>query len=475
MKKVLYFIAAALVLVACSSNPSDPWKQADKIVREMTKVSFPDRTVSITDFGAVPDDPNQPCHEAINLAIVTVSLQGGGTVVVPDGVFYTGPITLKSNVNLHLEDNATLKFLTDVDLYFPAVRTRWEGVDVNNAHPLIYAYGETNIALTGKGTIDGQAARDNWWALQQYNERRGHYLNDDETAEFIKPSRLELLKWGEASMPVYERITTTENTLRPQTVNFTLCKTVLIEGVTLLRSPFWVLHPLLCEDLTIRDVTVDNDGPNGDGCDPESCKNVLIEGCTFNTGDDCIAIKSGRNVDGRRWARPSENIVVRNCNMANGHGGVTIGSEISGGYRNLYVYNCKMDSPHLNVVLRIKTSTARGGVIENIFFKDVEVGTCGGAIASVNLRYEPNEVAERGFIPTVRNILIENVTCEKARNALVIDGLDDPENVCNILVKNSTFDGVAAGNSLRGAYKDVTFENCTINGEVINDTFASAQ
>ena len=180
-------------------------------------------------------------------------------------------------------------------------------------------------------------------------------------------------------------------------------------------------------------------------------------------------------MDGRRWARPSENIVVRNCNMANGHGGVTIGSEISGGYRNLYVYNCKMDSPHLNVVLRIKTSTARGGVIENIFFKDVEVGTCGGAIASVNLRYEPNEVAERGFIPTVRNILIENVTCEKARNALVIDGLDDPENVCNILVKNSTFDGVAAGNSLRGAYKDVTFENCTINGEVINDTFASAQ
>lgn len=469
MKKALIFFAAAALLTACNaSTPSDPWKQADKIVKEMTKVHFPDYSVSIVDYGAVANDPNSPCHEAINLAIVETSLKGGGTVEVPDGDWYTGPITLKSNVNLHLADNATLKFLTDVDLYFPAVRTRWEGVDVNNAHPLIYAYGETNIALTGNGTIDGQASRENWWRLQAYNERRGHYLNDDETAEFIAPSRLELLKWGEAEKPVYERITTTENTLRPQTVNFTLCKTVLIEGVTLLRSPFWVLHPLLCEDLTVRNVTVDNDGPNGDGCDPESCKNVLIEGCTFNTGDDCIAIKSGRNKDGRRWGVPSENMVVRNCNMANGHGGVTIGSEISGGYKNLYVYNCKMDSPHLNVVLRIKTSTARGGVIENIWFKDVEVGTCGGAIASVNLLYEPGEVAERGFIPTVRNINMENVTCTKARNALVIDGLENPENVSDIHIKNCTFEGVANGNSLRGGYQNVTFENCTINGELFN-------
>lgn len=469
MKKALIFFAAAAFLTACNaSNPDDPWKQADNIVKDMTKVHFPDYSVSITDYGAVSDDPTKPCHEAINLAIVETSLRGGGTVEVPDGDWYTGPITLKSNVNLHLADNATLKFLTDVDLYFPAVRTRWEGVDVNNAHPLIYAYGETNIALTGNGTIDGQASRDNWWRLQAYNERIGHYLNDDEKAEFIAPSRLELLKWGEAEMPVYERNTTPENTLRPQTVNFTLCKTVLIEGVTLLRSPFWVLHPLLCEDLTVRNVTVDNDGPNGDGCDPESCKNVLIEGCTFNTGDDCIAIKSGRNKDGRRWGVPSENIVVRNCNMANGHGGVTIGSEISGGYRNLYVSNCKMDSPHLDVVLRIKTSTARGGVIENIWFKDVEVGTCGGAIASVNLLYEPREVAERGFIPTVRNVNMENVTCTKAENALVIDGLENPENVSDIHIKNCTFDGVANGNSLRGAYRNVTFENCTINGELFN-------
>lgn len=469
MKKTLIFFAAAALLTACNaSTPSDPWKQADKIVKEMTKVHFPDYSVSIVDYGAVANDPDSPCHEAINLAIVETSLRGGGTVEVPDGDWYTGPITLKSNVNLHLADNATLKFLTDVDLYFPAVRTRWEGVDVNNAHPLIYAYGETNIALTGNGTIDGQASRENWWRLQQYNERIGHYLNDDEKAGFIAPSRLELLKWGEAEMPVYERITTPENTLRPQSVNFTLCKTVLIEGVTLLRSPFWVLHPLLCEDLIVRNVTVDNDGPNGDGCDPESCKNVLIEGCTFNTGDDCIAIKSGRNKDGRRWGVPSENMVVRNCNMANGHGGVTIGSEISGGYRNLYVYNCKMDSPHLNVVLRIKTSTARGGVIENIWFKDVEVGTCGGAIASVNLLYEPREVAERGFIPTVRNVNMENVTCTKARNALVIDGLENPENVSDIHIKNCTFDGVENGNSLRGGYRNVTFENCTINGELFN-------
>ncbi len=465
MKKTVILLSLAALFASCSGNVTDPWKQAENIVKTMTKVSFPEYSVSIADFGAVAGNPEQSCHEAINLAIVTVSLNGGGTVEVPDGEWYTGPITLKSNVNLHLADNAVLKFIPDVNLYFPAVRTRWEGVDVNNAHPLIYAYGETNIAVTGNGTIDGQASYENWWRLQMYNERMGHYLGDDPKAEFIAPSRLELLKWGEASKPVYERITSVENTLRPQTLNFTLCKTVLIEGVTLLRSPFWVLHPLLCEDIIIRNVTVDNSGPNGDGCDPESCRNVLIEGCTFNTGDDCIAIKSGRNVDGRRWGRPSENIVVRNCNMANGHGGVTIGSEISGGYRNLYVSDCKMDSPHLNVVLRIKTSTARGGVIENIWFKNVEVGTCGGAIASVNLLYEPREVAERGFIPTVRNVNIENVSCVKARNALVIDGLEDPENVNNIHFRNCNFDGVTDGNSLRGAYKDVTFESCSINGE----------
>ena len=192
------------------------------------------------------------------------------------------------------------------------------------------------------------------------------------------------------------------------------CRRVLIEDVTLLNSPFWVIHPLFCESLTVKGVHIYNRGPNGDGCDPESCKNVLIEDCIFDTGDDCIAIKSGRNQDGRRWNIPSENIIVRNCLMKNGHECVVIGSEISDGYRNLYVENCRMDSPDLDRVIRIKTSTCRGGLIENIFVRNITVGQCREAILRINLQYENRERCQRGYGPVVRNMHLKNITCQKS-------------------------------------------------------------
>lgn len=472
MKRILLTLAvASSFLCACTNKSanSGPWAEADRIIAEMTKVSFPDRTVSIVDFGAVAGDSTKLAHEAINLAIVNTSLQGGGTVLVPDGVWYTGPITLKSNVNLHLSDNATLKFVPDVDLYFPAVLTRWEGIDCNNTHPLIYAYGETNIALTGKGTIDGGANNTNWWARGRRTERRPFNVDpDDPKSEVREGSRLRLLAWGENNIPMHERVYTEVDGMRPQTINFNRCKTVLIEDVTLLSSPFWVMHPLFCTDLTVRRVTVNNDGPNGDGCDPESCKNVLIEGCTFNTGDDCIAIKSGRNNDGRKWATPSENIIVRDCIMANGHGGVVIGSEISGGYRNLFVENCKMDSPNLERVIRIKTSTARGGLIENIYVRNVEVGECREAVLRINLNYESNEPAQRGFIPEVRNVNLENVTCNKSKYGVWLYGLDDQTKISGVTLKDCKFEGVSTnGNFAHGLIGDINFSNVTINGNVV--------
>ena len=270
---------------------------------------------------------------------------------------------------------------------------------------------------------------------------------------------------GENGLPMHQRIFNQENALRPQTLNFNHCKTVLIEGVTFLNSPFWVLHPLMCEDLTVRGVTINNDGPNGDGCDPESCRNVLIEDCTFNTGDDCIAIKSGRNEDGRKWNIPSENIVVRNCYMANGHGGVVIGSEISGGFRNLYVENCRMNSPLLDRVVRIKTSTARGGVIENVYVRNIEVGECREAVLRINFRYEPGEKARRGFLPTVRNVNLENIHCLKSQYGIRLDGLEEQKNIYDISVKNCVFEGVQDGNLVSGKVGKVDLEGTTINGE----------
>lgn len=454
-----------LSLLCTTSHAIDfdkAFAESAKIEQAIKRTSFPERTYLITDFGALPDTPEAPCHEAINLAITQCSLDGGGTVVVPKGTFHTGPLTLKSNVNLHISEGAVLKFATAQELYFPGVITRWEGVDCYNARPLIYAYGETNIAITGKGIIDGQGSMEHWWAMcgaPRYGWQEGMRAQRN-------GGRERLLMYAETFTPIYKRVMTPEDGLRPQLINFYSCHTVLIEDVTLLNSPFWVIHPLFCESLIVRGVHVFNRGPNGDGCDPESCKNVLIENCTFDTGDDCIAIKSGRNADGRKWQIPSENIIVRNCFMKNGHGGVVIGSEISGGYRNLFVENCRMDSPDLDRVIRIKTSTCRGGLIENVFVRNITVGECREAVLRINLQYENREKCDRSFLPTVRNVHLKNVTCRKSKYGVLIIGLDDNRHVSNISVEDSHFENVSEGrNEIKGA-SDVMFKNLYINGQI---------
>jgi len=461
MKKVFGIIPLLLITLLANASPiEEAWKECAKIEQQIKKTSFPKRTFVITDFGAKANNEAEPCHDAINQAIITCNQAGGGTVVIPKGVFYTGPITLKSNVNLHFEDGAVLKFSTDQKLYFPAVLTRWEGVDCWNAHPLIYAYGETNIAITGKGTIDGQGANENWWRMcgaKRFGWEEGVVAQRN-------GGRERLLMYAETSMPVYKRIMKPEDGMRPQLINFHSCNTILIEDVSLRNSPFWVIHPLFCESMIVRGVDILSHGPNNDGCDPESSKNVLIENCIFNTGDDCIAIKSGRNADGRKWNIPSENIIVRGCTMKDGHGGVVVGSEISGGYKNLFVENCKMDSKNLDRVIRIKSSTCRGGLIENIYVKDVTVGQCGEAVLIIDLQYENRENCNRGFNPTVRNVYLQNVTCEKSKFGAYIVGLEDNDHVYNINVEDCHFNNVAQGNSIKGA-KDITFKGLYINGK----------
>jgi len=463
MRKVFGIIPLLLITLLANASPiEEAWKECAKIEQQIKKTSFPNRTFVITDFGAKANNEAEPCHDAINQAIVTCNQAGGGTVVIPKGVFYTGPITLKSNVNLHFEDGAVLKFSTDQKLYFPAVLTRWEGVDCWNAHPLIYAYGETNIAITGKGTIDGQGANENWWKMcgaKRFGWEEGVVAQRN-------GGRERLLMYAETSMPVYKRIMKPEDGMRPQLINFHSCNTILIEDVSLRNSPFWVIHPLFCESMIVRGVDILSHGPNNDGCDPESSKNILIENCIFNTGDDCIAIKSGRNADGRKWNIPSENIIVRGCTMKDGHGGVVVGSEISGGYKNLFVENCKMDSKNLDRVIRIKSSTCRGGLIENIYVKDVTVGQCGEAVLRIDLQYENRENCNRGFNPTVRNVYLQNVTCEKSKFGAYIVGLEDNDHVYNINVEDCHFNNVAQGNSIKGA-KDITFKGLYINGKEI--------
>lgn len=464
MKRLTLFTFCLLAVTALSAqtNMKEAFKQADKIVKSIKRTKFPDRTFIITDLGAEAGDENTLNHEAINLAIIACNQAGGGKVVIPSGTFYTGPITLKSNVNLHLEEGAVLKFTTDQSYYFPAVLTRWEGIDCYNARPLIYAYGETNIALTGKGVIDGQGSSRNWWYM-----KGGRYAIKGKPDQVSGGGRDRLFAAAESNVPVDRRVMTPEDALRPPFVNFIHCNTVLIEDLLIKNSPFWVIHPIFCENIIVRGVEVQSQGPNSDGCDPESCKNVLIENCVFNTGDDCIAIKSGRNNDGRKWGIPSENIVVRNCKMKDGHGGVVIGSEISGGYRNLFVENCEMDSPHLTRVVRIKTSMCRGGVIENVFVRNITVGECDESVMRINLLYEPNEKCDASFPPIVRNVHIDNITSQKSKYGVIINGLETGVNVYDIFVNNCEFNNVSSGgNQITGKTENIRFSNLQINGEL---------
>jgi len=452
-----------LLANAQTPDPGKAWETTYKEIDARIKApSFPDKSFVITKYGAKTSNSAAKNQKAINKAIAACSKKGGGKVIVPAGTWNTGAITLKSNVNLVVEKGATLLWAFDTELY-PIVKTRWEGMDCMNYSPLIYAYGEKNIAITGEGTLDGQGTNDTWWKWNG-NPRFGWNENVTESQKIGRP---QLFKWAESGTPIEERQMKGMG-MRPQFVNLYQCENILIEGVTLLRSPFWVLHPLLSKNITVKDVKIINDGPNGDGCDPESCEDVLIEGCLFQTGDDCIAIKAGRNADGRKWNIPSKNIIVRNCEMKDGHGGVVIGSEISGGCQNVFCEDCKMDSPNLDRVLRLKTNSCRGGVTEGVYFRNVEVGQCREAVMRINLNYEPNEQARRGFNPTVRNVYMENVTCQKSKYGVLINGLEDADNIYNINVKNCKFDGVTDEPVKRtGKSHDLHFDNLFINGNLV--------
>ena len=456
---------------------ADGWdeQQYREIEQSIRLPQFAAQDFPITKYGAKSGNTAKKNQKAIQKAIDTCNKKGGGRVIVPAGQkFLTGAITLKSGVNLVVEDGAVLEFAFEPDLY-PIVPTRWEGLDCWNLSPLIYAYQQKDIAITGKGTIDGGGSRETWWpwvSSPKFGFKEGMPVH-----QWKETSRPRLLKSAEDGIPLDERRFTKEDGLRPQLINFNQCEGILIEDITLLRSPFWVIHPLLSTDITVRGVHINNDGPNGDGCDPESCDRVLIENCYFNTGDDCIAIKSGRNNDGREGGqgafagRPSKNIIIRNCKMNNGHGGVVIGSEISGGCQNVYAHDCEMDSPNLDRVLRIKTNSCRGGVIENINMRNVTVGQCGEAVLKINTDYEPKEVCCRGFYPTVRNVTMENVTCKKSKYGVMIVGYEDPKlayTVNNITVRNCQFDGVISKPIHQiGLAEDVKYENLIINGSLV--------
>ena len=391
------------------------WDAYPVILSHINAPVFADKNFPITDYGAKADGTTD-CTAAIRQAIEACNKAGGGHVVVPDGTFLTGGIRLLSNVDLHLSDNAKLQFTSDLSKY-PQVTIRYEGVEHQNFAPPIYALEQENIGVTGNGIIDG-GGEANW-----------------QTA--LRPA----------------------GGLRPNFVVPFHCKNVLIEGLTVHNSPMWEINPVYCTNVIVRNLNIDSHDANNDGCDPDSCRYVLIDSCTFNTGDDCIAIKCGKDDDGRRVNLPTEFVVVRNSTMKDGHGGVTLGSECTPAIRNIFIENCHMDSPNLNAFIRFKDSPSRGGIIENIYMRNVEVGAVSPKGAGFLVEYT-YQSSQGPYIPILRNVSIDNV--KGANIPRLVKVTTGPTAVFeNIQLKNSVFAGPDP-DELTQYNGRITFTNVTI-------------
>jgi polygalacturonase len=467
--KFFLMIVAAAILVLCldarldlpaRQDTSDPqgWDALPALLKRISPPNFPDKDFLVTKFGAVGNG-KKDCSGAFRKAIEKCNAEGGGKVVVPRGVYLTGPIHLKSNVNLYVSKGATIRFSTDPKKYLPVVYTRWEGVECMNYSPLIYAFEQENIAVTGEGVLDGQGSSKAWWSWKGSKEYGWVEGKPDQ-----KEGRKKLFDAGEKNIPVHQRVFGEGYHLRPNFVQPYRCKNVLIQGVTFKNSTMWFLHPVLCQNVSILGVTTEGLGPNNDGCDPESSSDVLIKNCYFNNGDDCIAIKSGRNADGRRVNVPSENIIVQGCSMKNGHGGVVIGSEISGSVRSVYAEDCTMDSPNLDRALRIKTNSMRGGVVENVFMRNVRVGQVAEAAVKINYYYEEGDGG--AFTPVVRNIEVSRMECNKSRYAIWIRAYDRSP-ATDISIKDCTFRDVAEPNVIENV-KNLSLVNVRVNGKLVS-------
>ncbi|MEN8117223.1 MAG: glycosyl hydrolase family 28 protein [Bacteroidota bacterium] len=386
---------------------------------QLKKPVFPNRTFNIVDYDAVNDGKTKNT-EAFNKAIEACSNAGGGKVLVPAGKWVTGAIHLKSNVNLHFEEGAELHFSEASDDYLPVVLTRWAGLEVYNYSALIYAYGCENIAITGPGKLYGHG--ESWW----HWKKRGEY-----TAKFVYENQV--LK----NIPTEKRIYGTPVAgLRPQFINPVNCKNVLFEGFQIAQpGPFWTFDITYCENVIVRGLQIDTyGGKNTDGININSTKNALVEYCSINSGDDCVALKSGINEDGWRIGLPTQNVVIRNIQGLKAHGGIVIGSDMSGDIRNIYAYNCKFTGT--DKVIRLKSNASRGGTVENIWYNNIEMNDIEGEAIIINTNYGAYMASDNGSAyPVFRNIKFSNITCKNAGVALNVKGTKNSP-VENITLEN---------------------------------------
>ncbi|MBO5186417.1 MAG: glycoside hydrolase family 28 protein [Prevotella sp.] len=453
MKKTLLSIFVMSLAFAVSTYADNPYKHyTANLPFKMAEVKapeIPDRDVNLKDFGAVGDGKTL-CTEAFAKAIDNLSGKGGGRLIVPRGIWHTGPIVLKSNINLHLEKGAVILFAADESLY-PLISTSFEGLETRRCQSPLSANGATNIAITGKGAIDGNGQY--WRPLKRAKVTDAQWKTFTGKGGVFKNSNLWFPSEGYAKgdagadMNVPTNIKSEDDWnsikrfLRPVMVSLVNCKNVLLQGVIFQNSPAWNIHPLMCENIIIDDVLARNPAyaQNGDALDLESCKNALIVNSKFDAGDDGICIKSGKDADGRRRGRPCENVVVDGCTVFAGHGGFVVGSEMSGGVRNIMVTNCQFLGT--DVGLRFKSTRGRGGIVENIFIDGVSMNDIKTDAITFNMYYGGKSVAEMladgdkpnnidikpvdETTPIFRNIDIRRVVCNGCGRAMEFNGLPE--------------------------------------------------
>lgn len=422
--------------------PADlPWPQARLIVAMTNLPRFPRRNFDVRDHGAVGDGTTDDTA-AFAAAIQACNAAGGGHVIVPSGTYVTGAIHLKSNVDLHLESGSTLKFSGDASKY-PTVLTRYEGIECMNRSPMIYAYGQRNIALTGSGTLDaGDTASWNKGSDRAY---------------------LEQLISNGVTDPRQRVVPGSGHSMRSTFVEPYNCDTVLIEGVTLKNPLFWQLHPTLCRNVTVDGVTTDPSTAhsNTDACDPESCDHVVIKNCVLGAHDDNIAIKSGRDADGRRVNVPSQNIVVFGCLMNGNWGAITCGSELTGGIRNVYAYDCTVTGA-TKFALYVKSNTLRGGFAQNINL-DRFSGTFDRAFAYVTMTYNSQTGTNP---PAFGPFTITRSSSTKAPSVFDVNGLSG-DHIKGLTVRDCVFDGVTNTTNKISNVDRLKFTRVTINGQPV--------
>lgn len=437
---ILVFVFGS-ALFSCQAQQKLDSKE--DILARIIEPDFPDKQFVLTDYGAVADSITDN-KAAFDSAIHVCTQAGGGKLIVPAGVYFVdGPIHLESNLNLHLEEGAVIRFGSNPASYLPLVKTSWEGTLLYNYSPFIYAFEKENIAITGKGTIDGEAAESfaKWHSIQKKDQLLSREMNH-------------------TNVPLEERLFGEGHFLRPHLIQLYGCKNILIEDVTIEDSPFWCVHLLMCENATLRGLHYDAQNKNNDGIDPEYSRDILIENINFNNNDDNVAVKAGRDHEGRAMQRPSENIIIRNCHFKGLHA-VVIGSEMSSGVRNVYVEDCDY-AGYVKRGIYLKSNPDRGGQISDIFVNNVHFGEVLDCFM-VTSNYH-NEGSE--FPTNIQNIYIRNVSCKKANNyGFYIKG-HKLKKVHNFVIENLKVDSASRGVFVDFA-ENIQFNNVFVNGEEV--------